>query len=496
MKLQKQMLVVAQPINIKSNPMNTMKNKLAKNQLIPLRALLALAVVLGAAQMANATTYTWNVASPGDNDWNVNGNWSPSTGNPGTSDTAIFGVTGTASTETTINNIVGVNTGITTLAYTNIASGAWHVTQIPATVTLTVSGATLVGGTAYNTTVSNNAYVTSVAMTGAGTFAANGNLTIGNSGTSSADTGTILDLSGLTNFTYSDSSGTIAMGVDTRSAANFKLAQTNVITVGTWNANATSSSSSGTGTLTLGAATNVINVNTFNIGEARNVCTVQFPGTGSFLKLRDASGGNTCAMPVGIRNNSGGSGGTTTGTVNLNGNSVDVQLGTLTIGKDSNTSATGADTGSGTFSFDTGAVSATTVAMGITAASSESAANGTITVGANGTLTIGTGGLSLVNENASSAAATGTLNISGGTVTCNGSITKASTSGTGTITFSSGGTLQMALGCTIGSASIPIDTFTLDNNATFQCAVPSSGAEAYVGTLTWPSLDFHSHGIN
>ena len=45
-----------------------------------------------------------------------------------------------------------------------------------------------------------------------------------------------------------------------------------------------------------------------------------------------------------------------------------MKLGTLTIGRDSNASATGADTGTGTFSFDTGTVDATTVNMAITPA--------------------------------------------------------------------------------------------------------------------------------
>ena len=273
--------------------------------------LLVLLLVACAAQVANATSYTWNVASPGANNWNVNANWSPSTGNPGSSDTAIFGVTGTASAQTTINNIVSVNTPITALNYTNTSQ--WHVTQIPLNSTLTVSGATTVGGF-------TNSAVTSAAMTGAGTFSANGNLIIGNSGSSSGDSGTILDLSALTNFVCNASSGTIAMGLGNRSGANFKLANTNVITVGTWNANATTTSSSASGTLTLGAATNIINVGTFNISAQRGSCTVQFPGSGSVLRLRGTGGTDSdrCTMTIANRNPSGSvSAGGNTGTLNL-----------------------------------------------------------------------------------------------------------------------------------------------------------------------------------
>jgi hypothetical protein len=49
---------------------------------------LAVSVVL--AQSAHAETYLWNVPSPAANNWNVNANWTPFTGNPGPADTAIF----------------------------------------------------------------------------------------------------------------------------------------------------------------------------------------------------------------------------------------------------------------------------------------------------------------------------------------------------------------------------------------------------------------------
>ena len=385
-----------------------------------MRNLITITLVLAITHLAGAaTTYTWSVTS---GNWSTPGSWTPgtSTAGPTSADTAVLGTADTTSSQTTVNNVVDVSfTGtITALTYNQTTSGQWHVTQIPVNQTLTVSGVTTVGGSTSGSTAN-----TQVAMTGAGTFAANGNLTIGNNDPTTAGATATLDLSGLTNFVYNNSGGTITMATGVRSTGNLKLAQTNVITVGTWNDNTASTSSSGTGNLTLGAATNIINVGTFNIAEGRAASTVSFPAsTTSPLRLRGSAGTDSsrATMKVGIRNNSGGTGGTTTGTVTLNGHAVDMKLGTLTIGRDSNTSATGADTGTGTFSFDTGTVDVTTVNMAITAANANSAANGTITVGASGSLIIG--GLSLANKNASSGAATGTLNISGGTVTCNGSI--------------------------------------------------------------------------
>src|SRR4051812_33302604 len=97
-------------------------------------ALLALAHVASAA-----TTFLWNVPSPGVNNWNINANWLPATGNPGSADTAQFGIIGTNGNATTVDNIVSVNTAITALQYTNNINNTWHVTQISDGVTLTTS---------------------------------------------------------------------------------------------------------------------------------------------------------------------------------------------------------------------------------------------------------------------------------------------------------------------------------------------------------------------
>src|SRR4051795_7682382 len=108
------------------------------------RFLFATAVVF--PQLLFAATYQWNVVSPAANNWNVNANWNPATGNPGVGDSAVLGAVGTAPNLSTINSVVSVDTTITSLFITNTTSGTWHVTQIPAGVTLTVTGGVTVGG--------------------------------------------------------------------------------------------------------------------------------------------------------------------------------------------------------------------------------------------------------------------------------------------------------------------------------------------------------------
>jgi hypothetical protein len=96
-----------------------------KTQLRYLRvpATLALAFVIAYSSRA-ATTFLWNVPSPSANNWNVNANWNPSTGNPGAADTAIFGTNGLSPDQFTANNVVSVNTTVNTLQYTNGSTGS------------------------------------------------------------------------------------------------------------------------------------------------------------------------------------------------------------------------------------------------------------------------------------------------------------------------------------------------------------------------------------
>lgn len=450
------------------------------------RNLITVTLILAATHLAGAATYFWSQATPGSNNWIDTSNWTP-TGSPGAADTAIFGLTGTVTDNLTVNNVVGVNTGITTLQYTNSGSGVWNVTQIPADVTLTVGNNLTVGGIIYGSATGSAAYA---AMTGAGTLLVTGNtLVVGQGNSANAITHNTLDLSGLSNFVYSASSGTISVGNANRSAGDWNLAAaSNSITAGTVNLDSASSSSSTSGTITLGSGTNQFNANTINLcaGNTRSSCTVRFPVgvTTGGLSLGGLGGTNSdrVTMTVAYRNASG-SGGTTTGLLDLYGHPVDMKLNTLTLGRAANVAA---NTANGTLQFDTGTVDATNINLAI--CSVAGTANGTINVGTNvtagglGVLVVGSGGISLVNQTAGTA--TGNLNINGGTVNCAGNIFKTTAAGTANITLGSGSTLSMTAGgaSLIGSPTVPVDTFSI-SDATLNFPVINSQAGATVATL-------------
>ena len=443
-----------------------------------IKAILALVSTILLCHSTRAASYLWNVASPGSNNWNVNANWLPGTGNPGSADAAVFGTTGTSPDALTVNNVVSVNTTVTSLTYTNTGVGAWHVTQIPAGITLTVNGATVMGNTA-------NSAVTTVAFTDGGTLWLNGNLTMGNVG--ATITTSTVDFSGLSNFVYNASSGTILAGAGTRSMVAWKLAAvSNSITAATINDNSLNVSSSGTANTTLGAGTNIFNVGSFNIGFGRGRTTVSFPvgSTGGGLRIRGSAGtdASVCNMTLGNHNTSG-SGSTAEGTLSLNGYPVDIRFGTLSLGM-SSSGPTGNSPGNGNVSFDAGTIYASNIVMAVSSGTTTFAqANGTITVGASGRLTVGSGGISLASQSAASGAASGTLTINGGTVICSNSITKVSALGTGTINMSSG-FLTVASGV-IGSAAIPIDSLSMADS-TLTLAVIANTTNMFVGNW-WTS---------
>jgi hypothetical protein len=415
-------------------------------------SLLAVSFTLTLSHLANAASFFWTGASGVDTNWSTASNWSANSGSPGSADTAVFTSTNASGASTTVNNAVSVNTTITALINTNTTSATWHVTDIPAGVTLTTTNATWGGNFGVNGLQDN------VAMTDAGTLAIYGNLTTGVSGSSSVNISTV-DFSGLSNFVYNAAGGAFAIGAFNRSLVTFKFAAVNNnVTAGSLYVNATNTSNGGTGNVTLGGGTNSINVGTFNISAGRGDVTLSFPGTGAGLRVRGTNGADGLAnMTVGNHNTSG-SGSHANGTLSFNGNQVDMRLGTLTLGVSGSAPTAGANPGTGTLSFDTGTVFASNILMAVCTGGSFASASGTINVGANGTLYIGAGGMSMVNQ--SSGASTGTLNINGGSVIASNDIVKTTTAGTGAISMTAG-SLTLLAGASVGAATNPINTISL-----------------------------------
>ena len=444
-----------------------------------LRLLAALATATALTQSAGAAGYLWNVATPGENNWNVNANWLPATGNPGASDTALFGTNGVSADQFTVNNVVSANTTVAALTFTNLgASGMWNVTRIPAGVTLMVNGPTVMGGFTSTSALAP----TTVAFLDAGTLSLNGTLTVGNAG--SGFTTSTADFSGLSNLVVNAGAGTIAIGNGNRSAVHWKLAGiSNYITAAALNDNSTSTSSSGTGNTTLGPGTNSFNVGTFNVGYGRTRTTISFPSGyyGGGLRIRGAAGtdASLCNMTLGNHNTSG-SGSTADGTLSLDGNTADLRFGTLSLGL-SSSGPTGNSPGNGTLSFDTGTVFASNIVMAVSSGTTTFAtANGTINVGSFATLTVGSGGISMANQSAASGTATGTLTVNGGALICSNSITKANTTGVANITLN-GGSLTMAGGM-IGTAAVPIDSLTA-YSANLTMGVTANVTNVFVNSL-------------
>ncbi|HEY5914156.1 MAG TPA: autotransporter-associated beta strand repeat-containing protein [Verrucomicrobiae bacterium] len=430
---------------------------------------------------AQADTFLWNAATFGPNNWNVNANWTPDTGNPGIDDTAVFGELGVGFDQYTVNNVVSVSTTISALNYTNITGTTWHVTQIPAG-TLTVTGPVLIGGQ------TGGGYNTSAAMTGGGTFLVTGTtnlLTLGNTtGSGSATPGT-LDLSALTNFVFNATNGIIRVGglptgTGSRSTGVLTLAaNSNNITTATLDMNGATGTSSQPA-FNLGAGTNIINANTFNVGGGRSTTKFQFYDfIYGGLRLRGTGGtdADRCTMVVGNRNTGGTGTFNTSGSVLMNGHPVDMKFATLTLGLMSR-SQSGSDAGKyqpqGIFEFDQGIVDATTVNMGVCSGNSTNAgATGTLTVGYTGTLLVSNVSLANVSSPAVDCGGTGTLTVNGGVVDCLGSIVKTSVTGSTGIVVVVGGRLSVV--GSIGSPTNALDTLSLsDSTVTLSADISAS----------------------
>jgi autotransporter-associated beta strand protein len=330
-----------------------------------------------------------------------------------------------------------------------------------------------------------DAYSTVVYLTGGGILVQNGTpVTIQNYGSTVSTALATLDMSGLTNFVYTNSGGTINVGSTggNRSAGSLSLAGgSNYITVGTFNLGTGSGANAATSSLKLGAGTNIINVGAFNIVNNKNSATLNFQADTGGLRLRGVGGTDADRANFTIANRNQTGTGTATGTLALNGHPVDIKAGTMIVGQNSAGSST--DTGTGILQFDTGTVDVTTLNLAVCSNPNAAGfANGTVTVGSAGTLIVGSGGLSLANRTGNTAAtAIGTLNISGGSVTSSSSILKTTLIGTGNITMT-GGALTVAAGKTVGTPDIPIDNFTL-SGATLNLAVVANTTNIVVSTL-------------
>ena len=410
---------------------------------------------------------TWAGAGANAN-WSTSGNWSG--GVPGNTSTVTFpdGVFPiTTNVQGAVNSIVQSSMTILSLTYNNQTTN-FNTTMIPVGVALTIGNGLSSGA---NDPASVN---TIVAMTGGGSLFAgtNGTSTWTGQNGSGQGAASILDLSGLTNFTFNagGAGGGVNFGTGSSgSSINVSLAAvSNVITATTFNIG--NNNTRGTTVVNLGNGTNIINADTINMGFNKTAGTLQFlNGGGGSLTIASHTGTGRAAINISGQSNTGGTTANNNGNMLFSGGTVNILASTIAIGN--RAGRAGGGSANGTLTFDNGIVDATTINMAINTAGG-GPANGTINVAGSGALLrVGSGGLSLVNQ--AGASGNGTLTINGGTLICSNNIYKTTATGVGTISISSG---TLIVAGSIGAVNgAPIDEFDI-SDSTLNIAVGASAS--------------------
>ena len=393
----------------------------------------------------------------------------------------VVGTSGTSGTTTNTNTgALVLNTSATVGALTvSTFNTAANTIAINGSSVLTVNGVTTIGLSSSATT----APVTALTITG-NELDVNNTMNIGLSDTGTTTTSnTTLDMSGLSTFKMNATGATQAFnfGAAQEAAGTVTLANTaNTITTTTINVSVTTNNF-GHDTLNLGAGTNVLNTSNIVIGGGKGVGTVQFAGTTGSVVIAGVTGGASTAN-ITISNQTTGTAGSGTSTLNLTGHPVTAQVGTMIVGQLAGSSA-GSPNGSAT--FDTGSVTIDTLQIANNA--NGTAANGVVGTFTLGTVATSTGVLtvntlfSLANltNTAASSVAKGTFTINGGVANINANIESDMASGalgtTNTTLQLASGTLNMT-GHEIG----PVSATTLAiNNVT----LPGTGHVATLANL-------------
>jgi fibronectin-binding autotransporter adhesin len=449
---------------------------------LQIRRLLFLAALVFSTCLASANTELWTGVSGTSvtTNWSDNANWNNITGGGGpgpNGNDVIFGDSDPIGSAGIVNSVVDNNSlNPFSLTFTNnSANGFYHTVLIPAGIGMTNANALTVGirlSTA-------NSYVTTVGFVGAGTLVQNGNLQVDNS-TTVGGSGLLptLDLSGLTNFIFTNATGTITVagtssGSEARGSGRLNLAGgTNTITVGTINVALGTGNGGLGGTIYLGTGTNILNVGTINLAAGKiNNATMKFLDVTGGLRIRGVTGADddrNVTMTLGNRSNSGS--GTPTGVLDFTGgHPIDVKVNTVNEGRSNQTG----DGAAGIF-MDAGTFDATTINMAI--ASNTGAVRSTNLV--NGGFLI-VSNLSMANQT-STGVGTGNLIInSPGTVIISNSIVKTTVAGVANILMTGG---SLKVGSNIGVATNLIDNLSVsDSSLTLPAKLTAS---AMVNTLT------------
>ncbi len=468
---------------------------------------------------ANPGTLLWTDGSSPDTNWSTGLNWTnlSATGNgpPGVSNSVLMTNIATAAASAltapgsgvvvpaNINQFVNANYSVNALTnFANAASSSpnYHNLQIASGSTLTVISNVVVGCSTFYDFGGNNVSTLSVSGAG-GTLQTLGSVVVSADSGSSGTHNATLDLSGLDN--YIQTGTQLQMGIEGSSPAHaasgvIYLAKTNSITL--YNSGYTDSSGLGSPNgghpaLVLGhnssafgngsrlylGISNAIFMDYATIG--RGDTNVLFAFNPAFLSQQPSvyiRGTNGPTSPVGVYvigdGSAGAQGNNAPSTNDFSGGTVDALINYLGVGR-GRSSATSSVGGSGVLTWDTGAISANTLAVGFLYPSgSNSQAIGTVNVNGSATLNVNSNLLlssSVLTTNNAVTHGQGTLNINGGSVQGTNIIGGG---GTSTINLNSG-TLELQPGwaATPGVVS-NISTLTVGANGSSAPALLADAA--------------------
>jgi fibronectin-binding autotransporter adhesin len=393
-------------------------------------------------------------------------------GNLGAATNALFLGATAASTVGNLSLNASVNVGGIT-----IATSTTNVNQILIATGATLTSAT--GGVEIGGASSSAQYATNVAVSGGGTWSVTGTGTGGNFGVSdvgsdnnsASQSDTTLNMSGLANFSYTNTTGTFGIGwLVTRPNATATLANSSstitALTIGigdSANPGTSANNAGGGAVLNLGAGTNTLNASTIDLGFSKGDGSIQFLGTAGSVVIAGTTGGTSTANLT-LGDQSSGSGSSNPSNLLLAGHMANVQLGTLTLQENGN--STGAS--NGTLTFDTGTFNVANLLMA-DHVSGTGSSNTQFTLGgstanttATGVLTV-TGTFALADQATTSGSSTGVFTINGGTANIETNIIDIGTANVnGTINLNAG-TLDMN-GFAIGTTTVPVTAVNLLSN--------------------------------
>lgn len=478
----------SRPSPLNKNP----RSRIARKQsYFLISAVLALAGLFASVRFADAASLTWT--NTGGGDWSVGANWNPA-GPPVSSSDLIFG----DGTEGSTNTDDLSSATIDSLTY-NQDNGSNQTTIIPSGQTLTISSGVAagsselyVGSTSAATTSSTQVPVkiagtdltSTLDLTGAGDiWVAQGNST---SGSHMAT----LNMSGLG--TFNASVGRLFVGVNingiNRPSGTLLLAQTNTITLtgsspqvevqeSPVNANG------GTISVLSFGQVNFLNANTLRLGGDKGNANINFAAAASSaptLKIRNSDGVSPCTVIDFGYNAFVSTGNSTVSTADFSAGSVDLLANLVHIPQ--GPVGTGTGTSTGTVTLGAGAFNVADLEIGWgNATGASGTTTGTLNVNNNGLFSTGavvtcSTVLNLARTNGGSAAVTGTLSITGGTVIANAITSGGGVSG---INISTG---TLLVSNTVGSLSRPIRTFGV-GGATLDVPLSFTGSAITVSNL-------------